>query len=394
MPDKKPLIVGIDPGTTLGYAFLDLDGQLIETGSGKQFPIHLLIKKAVAAGKPIFVGTDKKAVPASVQEFAAKTGARIIAPPEDLKVQEKNEWVVDSEIKNDHERDALAAALFAYNEQAPLLRKIEKFAKDHNKEEIKDALQMKVLRQGINIRDAAVTLESTAQQEEEDKPRITEQKLPVNRDIIELMEQLRRVRKENRLVREQNAKLKRKLSEFKRKQRREMQKLESRDAKAKDATMLRFKENRIHYFDNALREKSREIESIEIEKKQLLFFLGKLNGHILLKKFSHLGQEEWEQRNPVLNVREGDVLLVDNPNIFSEGILERIRGKVDVIAHKQPVSDRIRSQLPFIFIPAGHLRIEENEYFAIAPKKDIEREKHQQGMLQKIVEDYRKERMA
>jgi len=52
---SRPLIVGMDPGTTLGYAFLDMDGRLLETGSAKQFPIHLLIRKAMDAGTPLFV---------------------------------------------------------------------------------------------------------------------------------------------------------------------------------------------------------------------------------------------------------------------------------------------------------------------------------------------------
>src|SRR3989344_6928155 len=111
---SRPLIVGMDPGTTLGYAFLDMDGRLLETGSAKQFPIHLLIRKAMDAGTPLFVGTDKRNVPSAVQEFAAKTGARIMAPAEDLKVQEKKIWTKEHRLRNDHERDALAAALFAY----------------------------------------------------------------------------------------------------------------------------------------------------------------------------------------------------------------------------------------------------------------------------------------
>ena len=390
---SRPLIVGMDPGTTLGYAFLDMDGRLLETGSAKQFPIHLLIRKAMDAGTPLFVGTDKRNVPSAVQEFAAKTGARIMAPAEDLKVQEKKIWTKEHRLRNDHERDALAAALFACNEQLPLRKKIEKYARDHDKERLKDALQLKVLTQGINIRDAAMLLENPPINEKPKIPIMPQMPLTVE-NPTNLQVRLLRLKKENRLLRKQNLKLKQRSAKEEHKHRKETKKLQKENVKERNETALRFKENRIRYFDRALREKNHEVETIRQEKRQLLSYFGKLKDHYLLKKLSHLGQEEWEQKNAILNIQEGDMLLVDDPNRFSEAIVEKIKGRVDIIVHRQPISPKLKEQWPFLFIPAHYLRIEENGYVAIVPRKDVDRERKSRDALQKMVEDYRKERLA
>ena len=76
MQEKPLLVVGIDPGTTIGYAVLDLDGNLIKIDSSKHITLSSLISGITAIGKVILVGTDKKAVPGFVKKFAVKGGLR------------------------------------------------------------------------------------------------------------------------------------------------------------------------------------------------------------------------------------------------------------------------------------------------------------------------------
>jgi len=81
---REPIIVGIDPGTTLGYAILDVKGNIIETYSSKQHDLGKLIKKVTDKGKVIAVGCDKKNVPSLVEKFSKKVGAKIIKCNHDL----------------------------------------------------------------------------------------------------------------------------------------------------------------------------------------------------------------------------------------------------------------------------------------------------------------------
>src|SRR3989338_1935418 len=84
MEDRKLLIIGIDPGTTTAYAIIDIEGKLIKTSSSKHLELSKIISAAIKTGKVALVGTDKSKIPNLVYTFAAKIGARIIAPNEEL----------------------------------------------------------------------------------------------------------------------------------------------------------------------------------------------------------------------------------------------------------------------------------------------------------------------
>ena len=77
-------------------------------------------------GKPLIVATDKRPVPRNVERLAKSLGAKLYFPIETMSVNEKVELVkkYDVKVKNDHERDAVAAALKAYRHYVGLLRRI------------------------------------------------------------------------------------------------------------------------------------------------------------------------------------------------------------------------------------------------------------------------------
>ena len=89
MSVNKLLVVGIDPGTTTAYAVLDLNGNVVSLKSAKNLGINALLAEIIQLGKIVAIGTDKAKIPSLVEDFSAKTGARIIYPKEDLKGEEK-----------------------------------------------------------------------------------------------------------------------------------------------------------------------------------------------------------------------------------------------------------------------------------------------------------------
>jgi len=50
---KELLIIGIDPGTTTGYALLNLKGNIIEIDSSKEYDLATLITKITKQGLPL-----------------------------------------------------------------------------------------------------------------------------------------------------------------------------------------------------------------------------------------------------------------------------------------------------------------------------------------------------
>ena len=93
MNHSLALIVGIDPGTTVGLAIVSISGEIKEIYSKRELSLAELINKVYSTGIPVVCSTDKKKVPAFILRFAAKTGARVISPDADLTVIEKREII-------------------------------------------------------------------------------------------------------------------------------------------------------------------------------------------------------------------------------------------------------------------------------------------------------------
>ncbi|MFB6174571.1 MAG: DUF460 domain-containing protein [Candidatus Nanohalobium sp.] len=121
---KKALIVGIDPGSTSAVAAVDLDGEIELLESGKNFPSSEIIERIVKVGRPVVIASDKGKTPSTVQDIGSSLGAEIFEPDEDLDSQRKKELGKGA---NDHEKDAVASAVYAYNSLQREIRKIEKY---------------------------------------------------------------------------------------------------------------------------------------------------------------------------------------------------------------------------------------------------------------------------
>ncbi len=135
------MIVGLDPGTTVGLAVLDLRGNLLHLSSKRGADDFWIFKTIRRYGTPIVIATDKASVPSRVQKIAAQLGARIWTPREDISVQVKDDVARRfsynrSGPEDDHQRDALAAAFLAYQSYAPKFRQVEKrVGSDREREE-------------------------------------------------------------------------------------------------------------------------------------------------------------------------------------------------------------------------------------------------------------------
>ena len=125
---KRYLIVGVDPGTSTGIAAIDLSGRLVFVMSRRGLDRQEAIELVSRYGVPLVVASDVKPAPEYVKKLAAALGAALYEPPEPLSVEEKRELAqrYAEGIKLDpHERDALAAAVKAYNFYADKLKQIE-----------------------------------------------------------------------------------------------------------------------------------------------------------------------------------------------------------------------------------------------------------------------------
>jgi hypothetical protein len=110
------LIVGIDPGTTTAVAAVDLDGNLLHLASSRQMNMGDVVESLCRVGKPLIIASDVQEMPYSVEKIRRAFSAVAYTPKQDVSVETKVELTAAFPYGNDHERDALSAALDAYRQ--------------------------------------------------------------------------------------------------------------------------------------------------------------------------------------------------------------------------------------------------------------------------------------
>lgn len=130
------IIVGIDTGKTAALACLDLDGTPIYMNVKPFADMRWFIDNMRKAGSPVVVASDKKKNNDTIAKIAAIFDAALYTPKEDISVSKKKEFAKAWKIKSMHERDALSAALIAYNHYSSKLKQAERISGESSKAEI------------------------------------------------------------------------------------------------------------------------------------------------------------------------------------------------------------------------------------------------------------------
>ncbi len=191
---QKWIIVGYDPGLTVGIAILDLSGNVISIKSCKEMPKADVITHIISHGKAILIATDVYPAPKMVKKLAASLNSKIYSPSKTFTVSSKTE-LVDTYLNeisstkfpdNAHERDALAAAIKTYKHYQKKLTQIEKRAEklDLSLDEIDEIKSMvikgipitKAIDEILNIPEKD-NLETQIEEMEKDIESIDEEKL-------------------------------------------------------------------------------------------------------------------------------------------------------------------------------------------------------------------------
>jgi predicted RNase H-like nuclease (RuvC/YqgF family) len=113
---RDRVIVGIDPGTTTAAAVVGLDGTVHALYSSRTADTADVTEWIIEQGRPIIVAADVEPMPETVEKFRRSFDAAGWRPTTDLPVDEKLHRTRETNYDNDHERDALAAALYAYDD--------------------------------------------------------------------------------------------------------------------------------------------------------------------------------------------------------------------------------------------------------------------------------------
>jgi predicted RNase H-like nuclease (RuvC/YqgF family) len=121
---RDRVFVGVDPGTTTAVALVSLDGDVLDVWSTRTADTAAVVEWVVEHGRPVLVAADVTPMPESVEGIRRSFDAAAWTPETDLPVDEKQHRTRDAAYDNDHERDALAAALFARDARADQIERV------------------------------------------------------------------------------------------------------------------------------------------------------------------------------------------------------------------------------------------------------------------------------
>jgi len=112
---RDHVVVGVDPGTTTAVAIVGLDGEVLDVYSSRTNDRAGVIEWIIERGRPVVVAADVTPMPETVEKFRRSFDAAGWKPERDLPVDEKKHRTREHGYDNDHERDAMAAALYAFD---------------------------------------------------------------------------------------------------------------------------------------------------------------------------------------------------------------------------------------------------------------------------------------
>ncbi|MCX9025479.1 MAG: DUF460 domain-containing protein [Candidatus Methanoperedens sp.] len=120
------IIVGIDPGTTTAIAVVTLEGELRMLHSSRTISIPDVIEMIAEQGRPLIIASDVFPTPNAVEKIRRAFNAVSGSPDVVLTAGDKIELATPYGYSNNHERDAIAAAVSVYRKNKNKFEQIKK----------------------------------------------------------------------------------------------------------------------------------------------------------------------------------------------------------------------------------------------------------------------------
>ncbi len=419
----RRLIVGIDPGLTIGLSIMDLNGRILKISSYREASRGQIIREITNYGKPSLICVDVYPYPAYVEKISAALNSRLYTPRSVMTVSEKNEisrkltMQQGINVKNAHQRDSLASAYKGYAKFRSEFEKIERNYRDvydkSLRDEIKDLLvKGKTLTDAIEEINQNLTSDKIVK-EKIIKPTLKQKPEPdvveIKKEFDVLQEQLDWERSKNTELYSEIKDLEEKLenlqfrldedkSEY-------IEKIQKEKAYIIQENQISHSKERINLLENEI---ERYLDRID-ELKRVVWLRGH-QGWVPLKVIRKFTQDEIERTAENYGLGPGDIVLILDTTggggqtaekLFSYKI-KAIIGDVDHLSYNAR-KKLIESQVP-IAKPADTeiIRIDEiaiikeddlNKLISEAKEKiDIIVTEKKESFLDNLVDEYRKER--
>jgi hypothetical protein len=411
---EPKLIVGIDPGTTCGLAVLTLEGTPIYLQSQKGMSRGDIIRTLLDLGDPTLIAADVAPPPEFVEKLAKEFEATVYRPETLLTVMEKQELAreylkrFDMVVNDSHSRDALVAAIKAFNHYKPKFESVESELETRNLDLSSGEVKALVVK-GYSVQRAIESFlpqmrgKETAPPAEEEA--LTEDDLKVQglRETIAFYkERLEATTKANERLTAQAKLLEAKLfglrEALKAEREREMREIR----RERDLEVLQREVEVLRRELAAAREQVGELQSkLAVDKIEE----GAGDYMLLLKPIETFTKTGLEKAFDLYDVRSGDsVLLLDSSGGGTSTAEELVKRGVRVVVSQANIAHQAqetleRSGIPVIWVDEINIEwsrglpyIRKDDLLKVMDSMEKRKKVEVEKTLKEILEEYKRER--
>jgi len=408
---RKFTIVGIDPGTTVGIAILSLDGDLLYLKSFRGIAPDEVVKLVAEYGKPAVIASDVTPMPGSVEKIRRSFNAVPASPGIEVSAEEKIALGKTFGYSNDHERDALTAALLTYRSYKNIFTRIEKKAPENADIEL---IKLHVIR-GDSI-ESAIEKVRAASEAREKVPRVRTQEKPdekVDESLLKLKDVVQRQGEQIQNLQEYVEELKQALVAKDRK----ISKLESRlkgfkkeaYTEVRKSKELQIRDSTIENLKKELSNKNKTVKELrrrsnKLRKIQKMEIRGEGTPVKVIAAFTKESIAETKEK---YGLKAGDVVFLENPSGGGAATAQiLVEAKARAVIIPEDISHAAEETFFKGDVPVlRDIQLERADDFAMAEPEtlktaiaawekeaDKRRQKAKEDELQSLFDEYRSER--
>ncbi len=378
---RDHVVVGIDPGTTTAVAIVSLEGEILDVWSSRTSDSADVIEWIVERGRPIIVAADVTPMPETVEKFRRSFDAAGWTPERDLPIDEKQHRTREDPYDDDHQRDAMAAALFAVDAHEDQFERIaSKLPPGIDRGEV----TARVVADEESVEAVLTDLRDDGDDEPESTEHEPRELTEEERQIRDLKRQVDRLQShvstlEDRVDERDDriAELEGELTASRRKERKEIR-------KKREMTRLERKARRLRRERDDARNEVEELEE-KVERMKALWKLdhsnfsdvsAKKEGLVPVKVIEKFTKGAIREADEQYGIAAGDVVFLRDASGAGRSTAELLAGFEPRVVIKtgglSEIADEILFDAEIPVGPAGDVAMQEVDELAVAREDDVE----------------------
>jgi predicted RNase H-like nuclease (RuvC/YqgF family) len=411
---RDRVLVGIDPGTTTAVAVAGLDGEVLDVFSTRTADTAAVIEWIIERGRPILVAADVTPMPETVEKIRRSFDAAGWVPDRDLPVDVKKHRTREVGYDNDHERDAIAAALGAYDSHADQFERIA--AKVPPRQDL-GAVVERVVADEESVEAVLTDLAEDESPDTEESEHVEHEPSPEQRRINQLEAQVDQLQDHVERLEEQLderdteiEEYEQQLSEARREERREARERREVNRLERENERLQRDLDEEHDRVSALEEKLERLKELwKLDHSDFADVSAKREGLVPVKVVEQFTTDAIERAHERFGLAEDDVILLRDASGAGRSTANRLAEfEPRVVLRNGQLSDmadRVLFDRDIPVAPAELVTVQEVDELAVARDSDVdaaiedweeraaERERQQSTeMVDRLISEHRADR--